>query len=104
LPLLAFLYGFCWRSSAFLASAFASPASRAGDFFIGILSLVIIVVSGLFVGMVLGLQGYETLVDYGTEESLGVLVALSLLRELGPVVTALLLRSLQARPLPQKLA
>lgn len=59
-------------------------------FFIGILSLVIIVVSGLFVGMVLGLQGYETLVDYGTEESLGVLVALSLLRELGPVVTALL--------------
>jgi phospholipid/cholesterol/gamma-HCH transport system permease protein len=59
-------------------------------FFIGILSVVIIVVSGLFVGMVLGLQGYETLVDYGTEESLGVLVALSLLRELGPVVTALL--------------
>ncbi len=59
-------------------------------FFIGVLSLVIIVVSGLFVGMVLALQGYETLVDYGTEESLGVLVALSLLRELGPVVTALL--------------
>lgn len=59
-------------------------------FFIGVLSLVIIVVSGLFVGMVLGLQGYETLVNYGTEESLGVLVALSLLRELGPVVTALL--------------
>ncbi len=57
---------------------------------IGVLSLVIIVVSGLFVGMVLGLQGYNTLVDFGAEESLGVVVALSLVRELGPVVSALL--------------
>ena len=57
---------------------------------IGVLSLTIIVVSGLFVGMVLGLQGYVTLVDFGAEESLGVLVAMSLVRELGPVVTALL--------------
>ena len=57
---------------------------------IGVLTLVIIVVSGLFVGMVMGLQGYNTLVDFGAEESLGVLVALSLVRELGPVVTALL--------------
>lgn len=57
---------------------------------IGVLSLLIIVVSGLFVGMVLGLQGYHTLVDFGAEESLGVLVALSLVRELGPVVTGLL--------------
>lgn len=57
---------------------------------VGFLSLVIIVVSGLFVGMVLGLQGYNTLVDFGAEESLGVLVALSLVRELGPVVAALL--------------
>ncbi|MCZ6718703.1 MAG: ABC transporter permease, partial [Gammaproteobacteria bacterium] len=57
---------------------------------VGVLSLVIIVVSGLFVGMVLGLQGYNTLVDFGAEESLGVLVALSLVRELGPVVSALL--------------
>jgi phospholipid/cholesterol/gamma-HCH transport system permease protein len=56
----------------------------------GVLSLVIIVVSGLFVGLVLGLQGYETLVDYASEQKLGTLVALSLLRELGPVVTALL--------------
>ncbi|UCE88768.1 MAG: lipid asymmetry maintenance ABC transporter permease subunit MlaE [Pseudomonadota bacterium] len=59
-------------------------------FSVGVLSLVIIVVSGLFVGMVLGLQGYNTLVDFGAEESLGVVVALSLVRELGPVVTALL--------------
>lgn len=57
---------------------------------VGVLSLVIIVVSGLFVGMVLGLQGYNTLVDFGAEESLGVVVSLSLVRELGPVVTALL--------------
>ncbi len=56
----------------------------------GVLSLIIILVSGLFVGMVLGLQGYNTLVDFGAEESLGVMVALSLVRELGPVVTALL--------------
>jgi phospholipid/cholesterol/gamma-HCH transport system permease protein len=57
---------------------------------VGVLSLVIIVVSGLFVGMVMGLQGYNTLVDFGAEESLGVVVALSLVRELGPVVSALL--------------
>lgn len=59
-------------------------------FALGVLSLVIIVVSGLFVGMVLGLQGYNTLVDFGAEESLGILLALSLVRELGPVVSALL--------------
>ncbi|RQW61553.1 lipid asymmetry maintenance ABC transporter permease subunit MlaE [Vibrio viridaestus] len=56
----------------------------------GVLSLAIIVVSGLFIGMVLSLQGYVILVDYGAEGSLGQMVALSLLRELGPVVTALL--------------
>ena len=59
----------------------------------GVLSLVIILVSGLFVGMVLGMQGFNTLQRYGTEESLGVLVALSLVRELGPVVTGLLFAS-----------
>nr|VFJ48668.1 MAG: phospholipid/cholesterol/gamma-HCH transport system permease protein [Candidatus Kentron sp. FW]VFJ63631.1 MAG: phospholipid/cholesterol/gamma-HCH transport system permease protein [Candidatus Kentron sp. FW] len=57
---------------------------------VGVLSLLIILVSGAFVGMVLGLQGYNTLIDFGAEESLGVLVALSLVRELGPVVSALL--------------
>ncbi|MBS1219391.1 MAG: hypothetical protein H6R21_2524 [Proteobacteria bacterium] len=62
-------------------------------YFSGVLSLIIIVVSGLFVGMVLGLQGYETLQTYGAEESLGILVALSLVRELGPVVAALLFAS-----------
>jgi len=58
--------------------------------FVGNHSLLIIVVSGMFVGFVLGLQGYYTLSRYGSEEALGVLVALSLTRELGPVVTALL--------------
>jgi phospholipid/cholesterol/gamma-HCH transport system permease protein len=58
--------------------------------FIGNYSLVIIAVSGLFVGFVLGLQGYYTLNKYGSEQALGLLVALSLIRELGPVVTALL--------------
>jgi phospholipid/cholesterol/gamma-HCH transport system permease protein len=58
--------------------------------FIGNHSLLIIAVSGLFVGFVLGLQGYYTLTRYGSEEAVGLLVALSLTRELGPVVTALL--------------
>jgi len=57
---------------------------------VGVLSLVIILVSALFVGMVLGLQGYYTLSDFGATEAVGTMVALSLVRELGPVVTALL--------------
>ena len=58
--------------------------------FIGNYSLLIIAVSGLFVGFVLGLQGYYVLVTYGSEQALGTMVALSLVRELGPAVTALL--------------
>ncbi|RZL63252.1 MAG: lipid asymmetry maintenance ABC transporter permease subunit MlaE [Variovorax sp.] len=58
--------------------------------FLGNYSLAIIAVSGLFVGFVLGLQGYYTLQRYGSSEALGLLVALSLVRELGPVVAALL--------------
>ena len=58
--------------------------------FLGNHSLAIILVSGLFVGFVLGLQGYYTLQRYGSSEALGLLVALSLVRELGPVVAALL--------------
>lgn len=57
---------------------------------LGVLSLPIILVAGLFIGMVLALQGYNVLVSYSAEQSLGTMVALSLLRELGPVVTALL--------------
>ena len=72
-----------------------SPPVRFREFVIeifdlGVLSLVIICVCGLAVGMVLGLQGYNTLVRFGAEESLGAVVGLSLIRELGPVLTALL--------------
>ena len=59
-------------------------------FRVGVLSLSIIMVSGLFIGLVLGLQGYTILVDYGSKQALGTMVALTLVRELGPVVTALL--------------
>lgn len=59
----------------------------------GALSLALIMFCGLFVGMVLGLQGYDTLVRYGSSEALGVLVSLSLVRELGPVVAGLLFAS-----------
>ncbi len=59
-------------------------------YFVGVLSLLIIVLSALFIGMVLGLQGYTILVKFGAEHALGQLIALSLVRELGPVVAALL--------------
>jgi len=59
-------------------------------FRVGVLTLPIIIVAALFVGMVLALQGYNTLVDFGAESSLGLLVALSLTRELGPVLAGLL--------------
>ncbi|MDP2240354.1 MAG: lipid asymmetry maintenance ABC transporter permease subunit MlaE [Burkholderiales bacterium] len=62
-------------------------------YYTGVQSLIIILVSGLFVGMVLGFQGYHTLQTYGSESALGVLVALSLVRELGPVVAGLLFAS-----------
>ncbi|MBP1148886.1 MULTISPECIES: lipid asymmetry maintenance ABC transporter permease subunit MlaE [Methylocaldum] len=57
---------------------------------VGVLTILLVSVSGLFVGMVLGLQGYNVLSDFGAEQTLGVMVAASLVRELGPVVTALL--------------
>ena len=59
----------------------------------GVMSIIIILVAGMFVGMVLGLQGYETLKRYGSESALGSLLALSLVRELGPVLAALLFAS-----------
>lgn len=74
----------------------AAPSLRGFGLFIeqmyrvGVLSLLIIVVSGLFIGLVLGLQGYTILVKYGSQQALGTMVALTLVRELGPVVTALL--------------
>jgi phospholipid/cholesterol/gamma-HCH transport system permease protein len=78
-----------------IVRAVVTPPPRIGLFVaelfnLGVLSLVIICVSGLAVGMVLGLQGYNTLVRFGAENSLGAVVGLSLIRELGPVLTALL--------------
>lgn len=69
-----------WRPRLVIAQVYA----------VGVLSLTIILVSGLFVGMVLGLQLYNTLVNFGSTEILGAVIALSLVRELGPVITALL--------------
>lgn len=86
------------RSGIFLFQALTGR-SRYGNGFallvkqlyaLGVLSLAIIIVSGIFIGMVLALQGYNILKDYGSEQAVGQMVALTLLRELGPVVTALL--------------
>ncbi len=82
-----FLLQLCWLSLLSLARPRLIVEQL---YFIGNRSLSIITVSGLFVGFVLGLQGYYTLQRYGSSEALGLLVALSLLRELGPVITALL--------------
>ncbi len=78
---LVLLFGACVRRFGLV---------RDQVFFLGNYSLAIISVSGLFVGFVLGLQGYYTLQRYGSSEAVGLLVALSLVRELGPVITALL--------------
>ncbi|NWN82835.1 MAG: lipid asymmetry maintenance ABC transporter permease subunit MlaE [Halomonas sp.] len=85
------------RASIFLMQSAMGVPSREGLYlwlrqmhFIGVLSLAIVLVSGLFIGMVLSLQGYTILVDFGAEDALGQMVALSLLRELAPVVAALL--------------
>jgi len=66
------------------------PAIRAQLYFVGVLSCLIIVVSALFIGMVVGLQGYNTLEKFGAGTQLGQLLALSIVRELGPVISALL--------------
>jgi phospholipid/cholesterol/gamma-HCH transport system permease protein len=81
--------------AAHIARSVLTPPIRIRSFLdelfkLGVLSLVIICVSGVAVGMVLGLQGYNTLVRFGASESLGAVVGLSLIRELGPVLTALL--------------
>lgn len=86
------------RASVFLMQVFAGLSGmlvRPGLlikqlFSVGVQTLIIIVVAGLFVGMVMALQSYYALVDFGAEDSVSVMVVLSLLRELGPVVTGLL--------------
>ena len=66
------------------------PTLIAQLYFVGVLSCLIIIVSGLFIGMVVGLQGYNTLEKFGASSELGQLLALSIVRELGPVISALL--------------
>lgn len=86
------------RAGIFLVLAIFSRAGFSNRFSlliqqlysVGVMSLIIVTVSGLFIGMVLALQGYNILIRYGSEDAVGQMVALSLLRELGPVVTALL--------------
>ena len=78
-----------------LVRALLTPPVRVRPFLnelfkLGVLSLIVVCVSGIAVGMVLGLQGYNTLVRFGAEGSLGAVIGLSLIRELGPVLTALL--------------
>ena len=85
-------------SGVFLLRALVRPIRLRKDFsllieqiyFVGVLSIIIIVVSALFIGMVVALQGYNTLQRFGAQAELGQLVALSVVRELGPVVAALL--------------
>jgi phospholipid/cholesterol/gamma-HCH transport system permease protein len=93
-----------WRLG-FAARFFAAVLTHSGSsfrrlpltlreiYFSGVLSLLIILVSGLFVGLVLGLQGYEILQRFGSTEALGTLVSLSLTRELGPVLAAIFFAS-----------
>lgn len=88
-------WGYAARLLVRLVTLFGAAMKRFGlvrdqIHFLGNYSLAIITVSGLFVGFVLGLQGYYTLQRYGSSEALGLLVTLSLVRELGPVITALL--------------
>ena len=82
---------FLWSTLTAAAKILSRPSLIISQLFaVGVLTVLIILVSGLFVGMVLGLQGYNTLIDFGAESSLGLVVALSLTRELGPVLSALL--------------
>jgi len=82
---------FLGQSLIGIADVLAHPRLLSKQMYsVGVLSFFLITISGLFVGMVLGLQGYYILSKFGADEALGVMVATSLVRELGPVVTALL--------------
>ena len=82
---------FSMRSLIALPTVLAHPLQLSKQIYVlGVLSVLIISICAFFVGMVLGLQGHNTLVRFGAEDSVGVLIALSLTRELGPVLSALL--------------
>jgi phospholipid/cholesterol/gamma-HCH transport system permease protein len=82
-----FLFAMLFRRPQFLK---LWPLLRYQLYFVGVLSCVVIVVSALFIGMVVGLQGFNTLQKFGASSQLGQLLALSIARELGPVISALL--------------
>ncbi len=91
---LGFAARFLWVVLLYSGASFRRlPLTLREIYFSGVLSLLIILVSGLFVGLVLGLQGYEILQRFGSTEALGTLVALSLTRELGPVLAAIFFAS-----------
>lgn len=82
---------FLWLMSGGIPEVLKRPGLLITQIYsVGVLTLLLITISGLFVGMVLGLQGFTILSDFGAEQTLGVMVAASLVRELGPVVSALL--------------
>jgi phospholipid/cholesterol/gamma-HCH transport system permease protein len=90
---LGFIARFFWLILVYSGQSFTRLHLTIRElYFSGVLSLLIILVSGLFVGLVLG-QGYEILQRYGSTDAMGTMVALSLLRELGPVVAGLLFAS-----------
>ncbi len=91
---LGFAARFFWVVLLYSGASFRRlPLTLREIYFSGVLSLIIILVSGLFVGLVLGLQGFEILQRFGSTEALGTLVALSLTRELGPVLAAIFFAS-----------
>ena len=91
---LGFAARFFWVVLMYSGASFRRlPLTLREIYFSGVLSLLIILVSGLFVGLVLGLQGFEILQRFGSTEALGTLVALSLTRELGPVLAAIFFAS-----------
>ena len=98
---LGFIARFFWLILVYSGQSFTRLNLTIRElYFSGVLSLLIILVSGLFVGLVLGLQGYEILQRYGSSDSMGTMVALSLLRELGPVVAGLLFAPTGSTPRP----
>jgi len=82
---------FLWQCLLSLGYLLRRPRLLVAQLYsVGVQTLLIILVAGLFVGMVLALQAYIVLVDFGAEESISLMVSLSILRELGPVFTGLL--------------
>lgn len=91
---LGFVTRFFWLILCYSGQSFTRFHLTVREvYFSGVLSLLIILVSGLFVGLILGLQSYEILQRYGSSDAMGTMVALSLLRELGPVLAGLLFAS-----------